>query len=222
MFRFAICCFVLGLLLSQANACLISPTSEQADSKLRALINNSDYVFVAQVDRIIRKRWGPDDEMGEYETRILELKREGQKISDYHQHRLDFSDATARIYVHQWLKEATKSEASVSDGQVHLNQDHIDIDLLNPGPGIGSCYKFPLTCPWDTKPGDFVAVAVGKQEYAPWLALVCVKVDRAFVRRSTNNVTERNSSSADEMLWPFIENARTFARARNDAKHKKK
>lgn len=199
---------LVSLLSSPAIACRAMPSIEEAERELRALINDADQVFIGQVERITRRRWSPDDEPGLFEKTWRSREADGREIPNYIRHLLDFPDATADLKVYLALQETGLKEL-LGGGSWIEGESLLAIDLLRPFTvaGHGPCHNFPRTCPWDVKPGEFVAVAVEERSFSPWLASFCVRIEHPTSDEYDTILAKRNHASADQMFWPYIEAA---------------
>lgn len=215
MFRKILFCLSVYLFSAPAYACSNPPGPQETENALRKMINNSDHVFIANVGRIIRRRWGPDDDMGTNLAWLLKRKNNGEVISDHQMNRLGFSDAVVQLINILPLKSKNLAEMRKRDQRYRLVRNSIKIDLLSPYSvaGHGPCYNFPRTCPWNIKPGEQIAVAVIEQKHEPWLATYCVRIEFA-ASQIASIVDRRASTSADKLIWPFIEEAKIRKRTR--------
>ena len=193
-------------LVSGAAACVQAPSPKQTEESLRTLINDADHVFIAVVGRILRRRWGPDDEMGPGAHGWLERQKKGMEIPPHAKNTITFSNATANLLVLLKLKESWISDRWEGKSQSFKTQRTVKINLLRPFTvaGTGPCYNFPRTCPWTTKPGDLVLAAVVERRYEPWLATFCMKVEPPPNFKPKELVSRRKTTSADELAWPLI------------------
>lgn len=218
MLRALACCFLLTAWLPVfAHACVGSPSEEVRDKVLRELLNDADRVIVASVVRITRRRWTPDDEMGRVEKWWLQRQNDGLKILPDIQNQLHFSDSTAYLSAYLALKVSHIFEKAKDQSQIFRpprKRVVIAIDLLRPFTvgNRGPCFNFPRTCPWDIKPGDYVAVAVIENPGFPWSAMYCVRTSKPSRKDFDDVSSRRGTSSSVDMLWPIIGAARAKIR----------
>lgn len=192
------------LAISSVQACSVPPGPSRWEKSFRSLIDRSDYVFIGRVGRIIRRRWGPDDELGPHEARWLKSRAKGRKIHPNIQNRLDFSDSIADISVFSWLKEPSGSDKLIRRG--FSEYDAIQIDLLRPFTvvGRGPCYSFPRTCPWTVRTDDFVAIAINKRINPVFWVQYCVVIEHPNLKHLSRIRAEGGSSSAGQLFRQFI------------------
>lgn len=199
---------------TQAYACSVAPRRAEIDKQLRELIQSADYVFTGQVARVIRRAWGPEDELGSYEKRWKRLDAAGREVPDYIQNMMDYSDATARLSIQTSLRDDGFEDRG---GYYRLGKKMIDIDLLRPFSmaGHGPCTNFPRTCPWDIKTGDFVVVAVEEQGALPFTATYCLRIERPKLNETNRILELRGKFPAEDVLWSYVEASRLRNRLQN-------
>ncbi len=155
------------------HACSVALTPGESDRQLRELLRNTDYLLIGHVDGITRRRWGPDDELGSYEKRLLGWQAEGRRLSAAQMNLLEFSEATARLRLH----------ISMMDDDIDRFRSisawfpTVEIYLLRPIVGPGSCTAFPSTCPWDLKSGEFVAIALNELPFGQIEVQYCIRTN---------------------------------------------
>jgi hypothetical protein len=183
------------------SACVVAPTIEQSNQTLRDGLNSADMMFVGQVQRITKRRWTEDDQMGLYEQRLLEWQAEGREISEERKRILIFSDAEARLSIDIFMKDSGFGEQQPFH-RSHFGNPEVDLDLLRPvrSAGDGSCSSFPKPCPWNIKVGDWVAVALDEQPLQAPATLYCTKI----------NPPDRGIREQIEALRGIVEPAQLF------------
>lgn len=184
-------------------ACSVSPQADQVAKELRATINAADYVFIGQIERVTKRRWGPDDQMGWYENQLVGWRAEGRELPEAQERVLIYSDAEARISIKLSMKSDGLERKA---GRRSYNDFEVDVDLLHPvrSPGDGLCTSFPMPCPWDVKVGEWVAVALEAQPLGPPDTTYCVRIDHPNLATSDRIRLLRQTEEAAEVFWPFI------------------
>ena len=118
----------------------------------------ADHVFIGQIERVTKRRWGPEDQMGQYENRLFGWRAEGRTLPKAAERVLIYPDAKARVSIDLSLKNERLDQ---KEGRRTYTDFRVDVDLLRPvrSPRDGLCTSFPMPCPWDVYVGDWVAVA---------------------------------------------------------------
>ncbi|MDA7946133.1 MAG: hypothetical protein MPJ78_01505 [Hyphomicrobiaceae bacterium] len=198
---------IFTLFPASAMACVALPSSEQREKALRALINEAHHVFIGQVWRVTRRRWGPDDQKNRYLKDWEKWDAEGREVPVHVRNMMDFSDASARLKVLISLQETSIEEDTRSS--YFSEPSFIPIDLLRPFTqfGYGPCFNFPRTCPWNVKVGEFVAVAIKRRFDGSFAATYCLRTDLPSHTERKEIEVNRKTWSADRMFWPYVEAA---------------
>ena len=167
---------------SSAVACRVAPGPERTEHALRLMIDRADYIVIASVSHVLRRRWGEDDTRPRFHPRWIEhaeKRRAGEDIGSngYVANWVDFAEAVAYLDVEVELY-ATGGQAF--GRQTLETEDLLPIDLLRPFAvaGHGRCFHFPQTCPWDVRAGEHLALAVWKSAFGPHKALICRRIPR--------------------------------------------
>jgi hypothetical protein len=201
---FATSIFISSALPSQGCSGLIS--GDQSANELRQMLNAADFVFIGQVKRVTKRRWGPDDQIGMFETQLKKWQGEGRELPDADQRILTFSDAEARLSILWSMKD---DGLDSRQGRAGYGVIEVDVDLLRPvrSPGDGGCTSFPSPCPWDITVGDMVAIALEQQPFRLPDTTFCLKVSPLNLAQSDRIKSLRGKVDAAEVFWPFVEAA---------------
>jgi hypothetical protein len=194
---------------TQSFACASSPQADQVAMELRATINAADHVFIGQIERVTKRRWGPEDQKGRFEMKLLEWQAEGGEMPEAEKRVLTYSDADARISIKLSLRNDGLDQIP---GRRIYSDPFVDVDLLRPvrSPGDGLCMSFPMPCPWDVKVGDWVAVALEAQPLGRPDTTYCIRIDHPNLAQSDRIKSMRLTEDADEVIWPFVEASMPF------------
>jgi hypothetical protein len=198
--------FVLSSLASvqvtPALACSVAPTLDEETRDLREDLNSADMLFIGQVQRITKRRWTADDQLGLYEQRLLESQAEGRELADAEERVLVFSDAEARLQIDTSMKPD-----GLDAPPYYFGASEIDVDLLRPvrSRGDGLCSAHPRPCPWDIEAGDWVAIALRDQPFQKPLTIYCVTISGSDLGARNRIEARRGSVEPAELFWPFLE-----------------
>lgn len=185
-----------------SSACSSRPPPERVAIELRETINAADYVFIGQIERVTKRRWGLEDQMGWYETNLLGYRGEGRELPEAAQRVLTYSDAEARISIRLSLKNDGLDQI----GGRSYRDPEVDVDLLRPvrSPGDGNCTSFPMPCPWDVKVGEWVAVALEAKPFGLPATSYCIKIAHPNLAQSETIRLLRETDKPAEVIWPFV------------------
>lgn len=191
-------------LASPATACIIPPGPEQIAAELHRVMERADHVFIAEVDHITRRRWGPDDDqpsLNDDYKRMLARDGEDPKMQHF-ANWTEYAEATAFLKPEFEIYRSGLIDTHRPFGDGRL----VPIDMLRPFRinSDGGCYSFPQTCHWDIRPGSRVAVAMQENRFGAQTALLCRVIEEP-VAVVQNDLRKRSGSVTkfDAML-PYL------------------